>query len=132
MKNPVAPTQIIQWLPLTALVVAQLAAADQCAWVTKDQAKDALKLIEDQKTLYLHCQPCGADVPQMIRKVSSVIAPQGNAYYSIKLNEGMKSEREIDLAYTYIKTGRNTLTNVAAMVGCPTQGVDAFVPASAQ
>jgi hypothetical protein len=130
--NSMNRVQILKWIPLTTLLLSQLASADQCAWVTKDQAKDALKLIDSQKTLYSYCQPCGEDAPQQIRSMSAVIAPQGNSYYSIKLNDGMKSEKEIDLAYTYIKTGKNTLTNVAAMVGCPTQGVDAFVPAKAQ
>ena len=120
-------TLVARALPFAAFALSSTALADQCAWITQQQAQDALKLIQSQKSIYTLCKPCGETQVKRVRSATAQITRPDANFYSLQVNTGRKSQQDLDLAYTYIKTGSSTLTNLAGMVGCPAFDVDAFV-----
>ncbi len=107
------------------LALSSAAFADQCAYITKQQAIAALSRLEKGQTIYKLCEPCGEKVPQAV-KINSVSAGTVGYenYWGVKVNE-----QNIDLAYTYINTSKNkdTKVNLATLARCPAQNVSSFI-----
>jgi hypothetical protein len=111
---------------LASLLTASAAHADQCQIVTPAQAADAVKLLTGA-LITLNCPPCN-DPP--IATVPTV-KPGKITQHAAAGTKGMSSValdgKDVDLAYTWILTGKATFTNVAQAIGCDTDGVPGFV-----
>ncbi len=84
--------------------------ADQCAYVTKAQAKAALKMVLETTTLQTLCEPCGETAAKKVTyKDVGVRDVKYQGYWELQVDGA-----GLDLAYTYV----NGL-NLAQLVGCP-------------
>ncbi len=107
---------------LAIVLVPSLARADQCAIVDADTAEAAVGLVRDRATVS-YCEPCGDKKPNASTartRSARVVSSGHDARVAI-------DGTEVDLAYTFVKTGKSTWTNLALMVGCEAEGVSAFV-----
>lgn len=99
--------------------------ADQCAYITKQQAIAAVSRLELGQTIYKLCEPCGEKVPQAV-KINSVSAGTVGYenFWGVQVNE-----QNIDLAYTYIDTTSNKdrKVNLATLARCPASNVSRFI-----
>ncbi len=112
------------WGLVLALAPAR-AYADQCVVVDEETAAAAAKLL-DGATVMAYCERCGDTAPSKPRaKPAVTIATDPD------IKAGGKRVRldgkDADLAYTYVKTGNTTYTNVGLMVGCGAVDVKAFI-----
>lgn len=99
--------------------------ADQCAYISKKQALEAVSRLQVGQTLYHLCEPCGETVPKVVTIESLSVGTVGyEDFWQVQVNnEG------IDLAYVYIETNpRKPPINLAAVSGCPTTDVSRFLP----
>jgi hypothetical protein len=97
-----------------------LAYADQCAYITKSEAKSAKSYVPKGSQVLFLCEPCGETQPTPVQVSSSRAKPVGSGnYWGLNINE-VKAQ---DLAYTFVKTSKDTYTNLASLVGCPASGV---------
>lgn len=67
------------------------------------------------------CQPCGKPAKRL--RVDSAVVEDADAEYIRVAVNGTGT----DLAYTYVRTGPRRWTNVAKLIGCPTDGVSSFL-----
>lgn len=111
---------------LTAVLVSLTsieAMADQCAYITKDQARDAAKLLKIGDTITEYCEPCGDSARRTIEVTSIGYAPVGyENWYELQVNG-----KGVDLAYTFLRTSSVVDSNLSFLVGCPAQGVSIFL-----
>jgi len=110
---------------LSLLVATRAAHADQCQVLDADQTTAAEKLLTNA-TILAYCEPCG-DAPPAVApaaQVHKIAAHLGASKHELSIAVDGK---DIDLAYTFVQTGKSTFTNVALMVGCPVTGVSGFV-----
>lgn len=105
-------------MKFTMLAIAMFAGsvfADQCAWISKEEAVRASLLIQNGAEVSFLCQPCGEKLADA--KVSVVRKAEAKQvdreYFEVSING-----KPIDLAYTYIKVAPNKFVNVAKVVGC--------------
>lgn len=106
--------------------------ADQCQWNSKTDARSAVKLLRNNDVIFW-CQNCGEKKPSVIFKVADISVstarypgiPEGRIV-NIQV-QGGSSQQELDLAYTYVRTASDTFTNMAHMVGCPSEGATSFI-----
>lgn len=107
------------------LALSSAAFADQCLYITKQQAIAAVSRLEKGQTIYKLCEPCGEKLPQAV-KINSVSAGTVGYenYWGVKVNE-----QNIDLAYTYINTSNNKerKVNLATLARCPAQNVSSSI-----
>jgi len=109
---------------LSLLVATRAAHADQCQVLDADQATAAEKLLTNA-TIVAYCEPCGDAPPAApAAQVHKIAAHLGASKRELSIAVDGK---DIDLAYTFVQTGKSTFTNVALMVGCPVTGVSGFV-----
>lgn len=96
------------------LSLSSVAMADQCQYVTKDQAQKALKIALETSKVESLCEPCGEARPQKV-DVKSIGIQDVNSqgYWGLMINN-----QNVDLAYTYV----NGL-NLAKLAGCEAQDV---------
>jgi hypothetical protein len=101
-------------LVLSVFAFAAQASADQCAYVTRDMAAQALRIVMDAGSVQTYCEPCG-DRGATYVDVKAVGMADVNyqGYWEMQING-----RGVDLAYTFVNG-----MNLAAIVSCPTQGV---------
>lgn len=110
-------------------VTANTAFADQCEWVTKEQADRAAALFRaGPATVLEYCEPCGDAPPTKTSpKPISIgadgrraveVRPVDDGYFSLFINGAT-----FDLAYTFYLRGLNDWNNVAKAVGCEATGV---------
>ena len=102
---------------LMALVLLSVAApvfADQCAYVTKQQAKKAVIALLNAKEIHELCEPCGETTAKKVTLKSISMAPTGyEGTYEVSVNG-----KGIDAAYTFVNR-----SNLAFAVGCPATDV---------
>jgi hypothetical protein len=105
------------------------ALADQCMALDADTAAAAAKLLKDASVV-AYCEPCRDKAPAPAKDKPAI------AIVDDPLMKGAKSVRvagkDVDLAYTYVKTGKTTYTNVGLMVGCPAKNVTPFLTIGAK
>lgn len=94
--------------------ISSVAMADQCAYITKAQAKQAVKMVVETTTLQTLCEPCGETVAKKVTyKEVGVRDVNYQGYWELQADG-----KGLDLAYTYV----NGL-NLAQLVGCKATGV---------
>jgi hypothetical protein len=109
------------------LVASFSAMADQCAWNKFTDAKSAKSLIKGNDII-LWCQNCGEKSPSNILKVKEVkLTKPDNNYFELGVTYSDNKTDSIDLAYTYVRTASDLFTNVAQLVGCPSEGATTFI-----
>jgi hypothetical protein len=100
------------------------ALADQCAYITKEQALMAISKLNLGQTIYHLCELCGDIVPSTSKIESLSVETAGyKDYWQIKVNS-----KGIDLAYVFIDNYEgNKLLNLAVISNCPTRGVNEYI-----
>ncbi|HEY5945079.1 MAG TPA: hypothetical protein VIV40_06285, partial [Kofleriaceae bacterium] len=108
------------WLiPISLVVLADTAHADQCAWVDRWVANKANVVLDASPKFIEFCEPCGdkaPGVPQLAKHVD--IATPETGYRELSING-----KPIDIAYVFVKTDDTHYRNLAALAGCETTGV---------
>lgn len=119
------PIKIISLTLITTLSINLPAYADQCAYITKEQALRAVSLLNLKQTIYLLCEPCGETIPQpMTINSISVGTVDYENFWQVSING-----KGIDLAYTFIPSGvEKKNINLAAIAGCSASDVSPFIP----
>jgi hypothetical protein len=115
---------------LSLLLPAIPANADQCMLIPKSQAIAAMSRLEPGQKIYSLCELCGERKPQPITiKTIELINDPGSKLWQIKIND-----RQIDLAYTYIRSQNfndsrspdaietNSQINLSIIAKCPAKG----------
>lgn len=102
-------------LLVLASLFSGVAFADQCAYITHDEASRAVLLLQKGAVVGFNCAPCGEVGIQKVEVVSKAEVASANFqdFSEVKLNG-----KGIDLAYTYIQTAPNKMVNLAKAVGC--------------
>lgn len=108
------------------------AQADQCQWNSASDATSARQLIGLHQEVMFYCQNCEENKPSFIAQVSDVKTRQatmsGEKYpYRTVVLTVDGQDREVDLAYLYVRTASNIFANVAQLVGCPSHGAVSFI-----
>ena len=108
---------------LTSLIVFFAAAttwADQCAWLSKDQAQEAIAALAQAKEVKSFCEPCQTKIAEIIviQKLT-IRSVQGSS----RSWEVLVNDRGIDAAYIYVDQ-----SNLAQIIQCPTEGVPDSIP----
>lgn len=99
--------------------------ADQCAYITKEQALIAASRLNLGDRIYLFCEPCGDRHPQQttIKSLALKTVDYQN-YWQVYINN-----KGIDLAYVFIPAKIDTyLLNLAAIAACPAVDVSPVLP----
>lgn len=117
---------------LAVLAVPSLALADQCAWVSAQQARDAAKAAVSGRKYIDYCEPCGDQIGRVRAKVIETVSVK-------EASDGTSRELFVngdakDLAYVFVQTseGASGFENLAALAGCRTEGVSAKVELDAK
>lgn len=123
--------QITSWLLRCSsafglcLLAAIPAVADQCSYITKEQALNAIARLELNQDLYFLCEPCGEEIPKLTNvNHLAMTKVDFEDYWQIKING-----QGIDLAYVFVNSGiENEFINLAAIANCPAQSVSPLLP----
>ena len=112
-------------LILTSLIIAfgLNSWADQCAWISQEQAQKAMAALEQAKEVKSFCEPCRQHALQTIDIQKLEILPineTSNLWKVLVNNKG------IDAAYIYVDQ-----LNLAEVIQCPTEGVSDSIRPSA-
>ena len=105
------------------------ALADQCSYISKQQAIAAISRLCLNDTIYYLCEPCGEKVAKETL-IYSLGAGTVNYedYWQVQVNE-----KAIDLAYVFVDSKLDgQLVNLAIAANCKARGVSATImrPAS--
>jgi uncharacterized protein (TIGR03382 family) len=122
-------TLLIGLVAATSLLVPAIAHADQCAWMTKEQAIEGAKQIAVNgfgTNLLDYCEPCGDTeaTAKPVKGISYGAVPDDPSYYQVKVNGNA-----LDLAYVYVLVDTDddakpdTYVNAGSLAGCPVQDV---------
>jgi hypothetical protein len=105
------------------------ARADQCAYISKEQALAAVSRLQVGQTIYQFCEPCGDRVPSQISIQDLSASTTGSQdFWEVKVNDA-----SIDLAYIFVNSeNANRKVNLAAAVGCPARDVSIVLPEKAR
>jgi len=120
-------------LALFITVTGLTAYADQCQWNTASDAESARALINLHKEVMFYCQNCGDSKPSFIAEVKSVRTGQASMqgqrypYRVVNLTLDNNEQKEVDLAYLYVRTASDMFANTAQLVGCPSEGAVTFI-----
>lgn len=92
--------------------------ADQCAYITRKQAVNAISRLDLGQSIYFLCEPCGENIPQIAKITDLSMGTVGyEDFWQVNVNK-----KGIDLAYTFIDSGiENNLINLAAISNCPAE-----------
>lgn len=89
------------------LFMSVLAKADQLAWITLAQAKQAKAYLLEQKEIKLWCACCDNDTLKSIKITKMYYKNVSGSYYQVvvegKDEKGNSVVEEIDLAYVHVK-----------------------------
>lgn len=100
------------------------ASADQAAYISKDQAEQAVAVLTTQSTWRQFCEPCGDTMFEQdsVYTVQAVFTNY-ESFYEVAINE-----QPVDLAYvyTYDKTSEQWV-NLAIQLGIAVEGVSAVL-----
>lgn len=100
-------------------LLASPARADQCAWIDHAVAHRAAAILATQPKVIAFCEPCGEQAPGVPRVASTAaLRSPEPGYQEVHIN-GVP----VDLAYTFVQTSPERYQNLAALAGCPADGV---------
>lgn len=121
MKNLKILSATLSFTLLLALPVS----ADQCSYISKEQALIALSRLNVGQMIYQLCEPCGERTPTSLQiKSLSATTVDYQDFWQVQVNE-----EGIDLAYVFIESGLgNRPINLAAVAGCPATQVSPVLP----
>jgi hypothetical protein len=110
---------------LSSFAIALPALADQCAYVTKEQALSAVSHINLGDTIYELCEPCGDTQPTAVEVRSvAVRTVDYENFWEVAINNN-----GIDLAYVFIESKIDSLPiNLAAVSGCSASDISPVLP----
>lgn len=100
-----------------------VASADQCAWINKEQAREAVHYAEKGIRFVDLCEPCG---DQLEKVTVSTIASSSSKQTSDGVHQEIVINGEAkDIAYVYIETvaGSGEFENLAEIAKCKTSDV---------
>ncbi|MEZ5426279.1 MAG: hypothetical protein R2747_08445 [Pyrinomonadaceae bacterium] len=106
------------------MIFALTALADQAAYITEKQAKEAVELLKDKGEIKHYCAPC-EDKSIRLEAIEAIeAAPAGyENYWEVKVNgDG------IDLAYVYFKNKKGKWKNVAKELDIKVSDVPKYLP----
>ena len=95
-------------LVLICVLFTMAAYADQLEWIFKEEAAEAVELLQKQDYVLLYCGCCDDDPMRYVKiKTVSYCHPEGeDIYYEVFIEgvdaDGIEVSEGIDLAYTYI------------------------------
>lgn len=118
------PFKLITLTITVILFSTQVAYADQCAYVDKEQALKAASFLKLNQLIYRFCEPCGQTTPKPVTIQSiSVGTVDYKNFWQLSIND-----QGVDLAYTYVPSslGQKPI-NLAALVGCSANRVSPFI-----
>jgi hypothetical protein len=110
---------------ISSILVALPALADQCAYITKEQALTAVSRLNLGDTVYELCEPCGETEPTTV-KINSLAAKTVDYedFWQIYINN-----TGIDLAYVFIASNINSPPlNLAGVAGCSASDISPILP----
>jgi uncharacterized protein YecT (DUF1311 family) len=111
-----------QCCALLLLVAADVALADQQAWVARADADRAAALLPVGAEVRLYCAPCDDPAPTSLRVARVEVASTGyQELWELRLNGD-----PVDLAYTYVDRGQRW-ENLALLLGLEAQDVPRFL-----
>ncbi|WP_020560733.1 hypothetical protein [Thiofilum flexile] len=116
--------KLILGLLITVALSAPTLQADQCQLIEPEQMARALDYIKPNSTYIEFCEPCGdkdffSQKPQVVKSLAVVASESGGeTYWSLKLNN-----KEVDLAYTFIRKADGSYINVSKLADCPSSDV---------
>ncbi len=119
--------KFLKIIPLAITVMlfsTQIAYADQCSYVDKEQALKAASFLKLNQLIYRLCEPCGQTQPQPVTIQSISVGTVGyQNFWQLSINN-----QGVDLAYTYVPSslGQKPI-NLAALAGCRAQDVSIFI-----
>lgn len=102
-------------MTMALVLSASSAFADQCAYITKDQAAKAVSTLLNAQSIKSLCEPCGETKATAINDVKSIEIKATGVDNTVEISLDGKS---IDLAYTYVNG-----SNLALTSNCPADGV---------
>ena len=100
------------------------ALADQCAYISKQQAITAISRLSLNDTIYYLCEPCGEKAAQEASIYSLGAGSVGyEDYWQVQVNK-----KGIDLAYVFVDSKLDDqLVNLAIAADCKVTGVSATI-----
>ena len=101
------------------------AVADQCAYISKEQAMTVVSRLQINQTIFELCEPCGEKevIATQINNLSMAKVDYQD-YWQVEVNE-----RGIDLAYVFIDAGNSKdLVNLGIVANCRTRSVSSVLP----
>ena len=101
------------------------AMADQCSYISKEQALTAVSRLNLGDTIYQLCEPCGDETSTTVEIESLSAGTVGyQDFWGVNVNQ-----QNIDLAYVFIESGlESPPINLAAVSGCPATSVSPTLP----
>jgi hypothetical protein len=108
------------WLiPISLCLYADVAHADQCAWIDEAAAHKAQAVLAKAPKFIEYCEPCGDKAPGVPQAVKNItVAAAGGEFKEVSI-----AGKPIDLAYVFVKTDDLHYRNLAELAGCPATGV---------
>ena len=98
--------------------------ADQAAYITEKQAKQAVKLLKKKKRIKQFCEPCNdTEVETVEIETIEAVKTDTEDYWEVKVNG-----QGIDLAYTYYEKKKNKWQNVAMKLKIEVSDVSEYLP----
>ncbi len=97
----------------------RIAVADQCQYVSPEEARQAEVVLAGAPRVVELCEPCGQVVPVGPSRVDTLAVTIPVA----DMREIHINGRPVDLAYLYVQRGPVRYENVARLVACSAEGV---------
>lgn len=106
-------------------ILANLALADQAAYITKEQAQKAAAFLKDKKQIRHYCAPCDdkGDRVEDISSVEAVEVKDSKPYWEVLVNG-----KGIDLAYVYYQDDDGKWKNLAKKMKVKVDDVPKTLP----
>jgi hypothetical protein len=101
-------------ISIVMVLASSISLADQCAYISKEQAIEAVQILSKTNSVQILCELCGDTEATTLDVKTFGMRSAGYQNYS----EVVINDLGIDLAYTYVNG-----VNLALLVKCPTQGV---------
>lgn len=98
------------------------ARADQCQLVDSDIADWAAKWLVKGASVIQYCEPCNDKGPGKAAAITKVDVKKDGGKTELSLNG-----KGVDLAHTFVQTGKWTYTNVAVLAGCQVNQVSTTI-----
>jgi hypothetical protein len=110
---------------LFLLLFAAPSHADQCAWISRQTAKEAATLILTSEKMAKLCEPCGEVHTEIVTVHKAEARPTQDKFWEVVVDG-----TPVDLAYTFVEVD-GKMKNVAKLVSCPAVDVSEELPKKA-